>query len=84
MQNLVSILTYNSINKKRKFISIKFKNFYKKKNIALKYVAAYIHIENSMAKKNWQTIIKKKNLLLLDNRFLLNFWSEIMDTINYS
>lgn len=41
-----------------------------------------MHEKNSLAKKSWQTIITMKDLLLLNNRLLLNFWAEAMDT-NY-
>lgn len=39
------------VNEKREFISIKLKVFRKNKEIALKYVAPYMHKENSFAKK---------------------------------
>lgn len=39
--------------------------------------------ENSSAKKIYQTIILIKNLLFLDNRFLLDFLAKIINIINY-
>lgn len=39
------------INERREFLSIKLGIFDKKKSIALKYVAFYIHKKNGLAKK---------------------------------
>ena len=39
--------------------------------------------ENGLAEKGCQIIVTMKDSLLFDNRFLLNFWAEAMDTANY-
>lgn len=38
-------------NKEGEFIFIKLRDFYEKKNIALKYIAPYIHEKNRLAER---------------------------------
>lgn len=55
------------------FIFIKLRYFYNKKGIVLKYTTLYIHKKKSIVEKSWQIIVTMKDLLLLDNRLLLDF-----------
>lgn len=38
---------------------------------------------NGMVKKCWRTLAIMKNVLLINNDFLVNIWAEAMDIINY-
>lgn len=49
------------INKKKIFILAKFKKFYKKKNIIIKYVVLYIYKKNRVIKQKSKIIIILKN-----------------------
>ena len=42
-----------------------------------------MHEKNGLAERGWQTIVTMKDSLLLDSRFLLDFWAKAMDTANY-
>lgn len=65
------------------FISIKLRVFCKKRGIALKYAAPYMHKENSLAERGWRRIVTMKDSLLLNSGLPLDFWVEAMDTANY-
>lgn len=65
------------------FISIKFRVFCKNRGIALKYAAPYMHKENGLVERGWQTIVIIKDSLLLDSGLPLDFWAEAIDTANY-
>ena len=49
----------------------------------IKYTALYMHEENRFAERGWRIIVTMKNLLLIDNGFLVKFGAEVMDTANY-
>ena len=70
-------------NREKEFISIKLRDFCNKKGIILKYATLYMHKENGIAKRGWQTIITMKDLLLLDRGLPLDFLAEVIDTTNY-
>ena len=67
----------------REFIFIKLRTFCEKKSITFKYAAPYMHEENGLTERGWQTIVTMKDLLLLNSRFSLDFWVEVMDIANY-
>ena len=70
-------------NNRGESISIKLKTFCEKRRITLKYAVLYIHEENGLIERKWQTIVTIKDSLLLDNGLLLNFWADAMNTSNY-
>lgn len=65
------------------FISAKLKDICDKKGITIKYAAPYIHEENGLAERGWQTVVTMKDSLLIDSDLPLEFWAEAMDTANY-
>lgn len=65
------------------FISAKLKDFCEKKSITIKYVASYIHEENSIVERRWRIVVTKKDFLLINSELLLGFWVEAIDTTNY-
>lgn len=67
----------------REFISAKLKNFCEKRGIAIKYAAPYMHKENGLAEREWQTIVTVKDSMLIDSGFSNGFWVEAMETANY-
>ena len=65
------------------FISIKLWQFCKKRGIAIKYAAPYVHKENNIAKRGWRTIVTMKDSLLIDSGLPNYFWAKAMETANY-
>lgn len=70
-------------NKREEFILVKFRDFYKRKGISIKYAALYMHKENGLVERRWRTIVTIKDSLLIDNELLPKFWAEAIDTANY-
>lgn len=70
-------------DRRGKFMFIKLRDFCNKKGLILKYVTSYIHKENDIAEKGRQIIVTMKDLLLLDSKLPLDFWTKAMDTANY-
>lgn len=71
------------IDGREEFISIKLRNFCKKKGIVFKYAVSDIYKKNGIAEKGQQIIIIIKDFLLLDSGLLLDFWAKAIDTANY-
>lgn len=64
-------------------ISGKLRAFCKKRDIAIKYAAPYMHEENGMAERGWHMIVTMKDLMLIDSGLPNGFWAEAMETANY-
>lgn len=71
------------IDNSREFISKKLCLFCEKQGIAIKYAISYIHEENGLAKRRWQTIVTIKNVILIDSRLPNRFWAKVMETANH-
>ena len=57
----------------RKFIRIILKEFCNKGGIEIDYVISYIHEENGIAKRYWQTLSIIKDSLLIDSKLSIYF-----------
>lgn len=60
------------------------KNFCHKKDITICYTAPYMYKTKKIAEQCWKTLAIIKDLLLIDNGLLINFWVEAIDKVNYS
>lgn len=65
------------------FISTKLRSFCKKRGIAIRYAAPYVHEENGLAERGWRTIVTMKDSMFIDNSLPNRFWAEAMETANY-
>lgn len=70
------------IDRKENFISKKLKNICIKKSNIIKYTIPYIYEKNRLIEQRWKTIMIMKDLLLVDNGFLPEFWVEAIDSPN--
>lgn len=68
---------------RKEFIFVKLRNFCKKREITIKYMAPYMHEKNEFAKQGWKIIVIMKNTMLIDNRLSNNFWAKAMEITNY-
>lgn len=59
------------------------KNVCNKKGINIGHIAPYIHKGNVIAECYWKTLPIMKDLLLIDNRLIVNFGAKVMDISNY-
>lgn len=66
-----------------KLISFKLKLFYKKRDITIRFTTPYMYQENGIAMWEWCTIVRIKDLILIDSSFLNRFGAETMKTANY-
>lgn len=65
------------------FISVRLRLFCKKRGIAIRYAAPYVHEENGLAERGWRTIVTMKDAMLIDSSLPNGFWAEAMETANY-
>lgn len=65
------------------FITAKLRSFCKKRGIAIKYAAPYVHEENGLTERGWRTIVTMKDSMLIDSGLPNDFWAEAMETANY-
>ncbi len=64
------------------FIFKKLRSFCKKRGIAIRYVAPYVHEKNRLIEQGWRTIVIIKDLMLINSSFPNNFWAEVIETTN--
>lgn len=65
------------------FISVKLRLFCRKRGIAIRYAAPYVHEENGLAERGWRTIVTMKDSMLIDSGLPNRFWAEAIETANY-
>lgn len=65
------------------FISVRLRLFCKKRGIAIRYAAPYVHEENGLAERGWRIIVTMKDAMLIDSSLPNGFWAEAMETANY-
>lgn len=68
---------------REKFISNALKLYCQKRSIKIGNATPYIHEENRMSKRYWRILAIMKDILLINNGLLVNFWIKAMDISNY-